>query len=151
MLNALLILVSSVVSFQAAPPKANPEARTVEIVGADNMKYSVTRIEAKPGETLRIVLTTVSKMSKEMMAHNVVVLRKGANASKLNAAAASARATNFIPLPYRSDILAYTGLAAGGETVEVTFTVPNEAGSYEYICTFPGHFTLGMKGVLVVK
>ena len=38
-----------------------------------------------------------------------------------------------------------------GETVEVTFKVPAEAGSYPFLCTFPGHFVVGMKGNLVVK
>jgi azurin len=85
------------------------------------------------------------------MAHNVVVLAKGASAAKVNAAAAKAREQDFIPPEYRSDIVAYTGLAGGGETVEVTFTVPDEAGNHEFLCTFPGHYRLGMKGTLVVK
>jgi len=25
------------------------------------------------------------------------------------------------------------------------------AGRYDFLCTFPGHFAVGMKGVLVVK
>ena len=32
-----------------------------------------------------------------------------------------------------------------------TFKVPAEAGSYDYICSFPGHFAAGMRGKLVVK
>lgn len=126
-------------------------ARTIEIVGTDNMKYSVTRIEAKPGETLRIVLTTKSSLPKAAMAHNVVVLAKGVNAAKFNEAAASHRTSDFIPPDRKNDILAASGLAGGGETVEVTFTVPKQTGNYDYVCTFPGHFKMGMKGVLVVN
>jgi azurin len=48
-------------------------------------------------------------------------------------------------------VLASTKMAGGGETVEVTFTAPKEPGEYLYICTFPGHYLAGMKGVLVVK
>ena len=42
-------------------------------------------------------------------------------------------------------------LAGAGETVEVTFKVPAAAGEYPYICSFPGHFQAGMKGMLSVK
>jgi azurin len=115
------------------------------------MKFSVTRIEAKPGETLRIVLTTRSAMPKTAMAHNVVVLAKGVNAAKFNEAAAPHRTNDFLPPDRQKDILAATGLAGGGETVEVTFTVPQQPGNYDYICTFPGHFKMGMRGVLAVK
>ena len=126
-------------------------ARTVEIVGTDDMKYSVTTITAKPGEQLRIVLRTKGEMRKLIMAHNVVVLQQGVDATAFNAAAASQRAANFIPPGRDQDIVAATALAGAGETVEVTFTVPAKTGNYDYVCTFPGHFIAGMKGVLTVK
>lgn len=126
-------------------------ARTVEITGTDNMKFSVGRIPAKRGETLRLVLTSQGKLAKDVMAHNLVVLVKGANAGKVNDAAIVAKKTQFIPADRKADILAFTGLAGAGETVEVTFTLPNEPGNYEYICTFPGHYKLGMRGIIVVE
>jgi len=48
-------------------------------------------------------------------------------------------------------IIAHTDLAAGGETVEVIFTVPEETGDYPFICSFPGHFSAGMTGTLAVE
>ena len=48
-------------------------------------------------------------------------------------------------------MIANTALAGNGETVEVVFKVPAAAGSYPFLCTFPGHFVVGMKGNLVVK
>jgi len=35
------------------------------------------------------------------------------------------------------------------DTIE--FTAPTEPGEYDFLCTFPGHYLIGMKGVLVVK
>jgi len=35
--------------------------------------------------------------------------------------------------------------------VETTFKVPAKPGRYAFLCTFPGHFALGMRGTLVVK
>lgn len=130
---------------------AAADARVIEITGTDAMQYSVKRIEAKPGESLTIRLTTVSKMAKTEMAHNFVVLAAGANADSFAMAGSMARKTDYIPEAKRDQILAHTALAGGGETVEVTFTAPAEPGDYTYLCTFPGHYVAGMKGILTVR
>jgi azurin len=134
----------------AAAPKAGA-ARTIEITGGDDMKYSVTKIDAKRGETIRIVLKSVGTIPKVAMAHNVVVLTLGADQIKFSQAGAMARATDFIPPDMKGQVVAASKLAGPGETVEVTFKVPAKAGAYPYICTFPGHFAAGMRGDLVVK
>ena len=108
-------------------------------------------ITAKPGEQLRVRLVVKGAMPKIAMAHNFVLLTKGAKVVDFATAAMSAQATGFIPADKKADILANTGLAGAGETVEVTFKVPAAAGEYPFICTFPGHFQAGMKGTLVVK
>ena len=60
-----------------APAQAKPAsaARTVEITGGDDMKYSVTSIAAKPGETLHIKLVSKGTLPKIAMAHNFVLLK----------------------------------------------------------------------------
>ena len=125
--------------------------RTIEMVGMDNMKFDVTTIEASPGEEITIKLTTKSQIPKQAMAHNVVVIDKEANVDEVANASARARDNDYISPEYKDEIIAATGLAGGGETVEVTFTVPEETGDYEYICSFPGHYPAGMKGVLKVR
>jgi len=132
-----------------APSAAAP--RAVKLKGTDNMRYDVTKIDAKPGEELEIQLTAVSSMSKAEMAHNFVLLAKNAPVDALVMEAAMARASDYIPASKKSFILASTAMAGGGETVKVTFKAPTEPGEYMYICTFPGHYMAGMKGTLVVK
>ena len=66
-------------------------------------------------------------------------------------AAAMAGATAYIPAARKGDVLAHTALAGAGETVEITFKAPATAGSYTFLCSFPGHFAAGMRGTLVVK
>lgn len=39
--------------------------------------------------------------------------------------------------------------APAGETRSITFT-PTEAGTYEFVCTVPGHKEAGMTGTLIV-
>jgi azurin len=146
---------STIVSAQtpAAKPaeKAGAAARTVEIIGTDDMKFNINEIAAKKGEQLRIRLVAKGVMPKIAMSHNVVILKKTADPAAFATAAASARDTQFIPAANKGDVIAHTPLAGPGETVEVTFKVPAEAGSYPFLCSFPGHFVVGMKGNLVVK
>jgi azurin len=125
--------------------------RTIEIIGTEDMKYSVPTITAKPGEQLRVRLVAKGAMPKIAMAHNFVLLNKKASVTDFVTAATNARATDFIPADKKADMLAHTGLAGAGETVEVTFKVPAAAGDYPYLCSFPGHFQAGMKGTLTVK
>ena len=132
-------------------PAAAGAPRTVEITGADDMKYSVTSIPAKPGETLRIRLVSKGTLPKIAMAHNVVVLKLGSKQIDFVNAAAMARATDFIPAEMKDQVLAATTLAGPGETVETTLKVPTTPGSYPFVCTFPGHFAAGMRGTIVVK
>jgi azurin len=154
-----MVLASAAIAQKPAPapaptqakPAASGAARTVEIASSDDMKYSVTSIPAKPGETLRIRLTSKGTLPKIAMAHNVVVLKAGAKQLDFVNAAATARDTDYIPAAMKSDVIAATTMAGPGETVEVTFKVPSAPGSYPYVCTFPGHFAAGMKGTIVVK
>lgn len=126
-------------------------ARTIEIVGTDDMKYSLSTIEAEAGEELRIQLTSKGTMPKIAMAHNVVVLQLATDPMEFVNAGMTARDTDFIAPEMKEQVIAATTLAGNGETVEVTFTVPDEPGEYPFVCTFPGHFAAGMKGTLVVK
>ena len=133
------------------PAAAAKGVRTVEIIGTDDMKFSMTQIAAKPGEQLRVRLVAKGTMPKVAMAHNFVLLQKGASPVKFVQAAAPARATDFIPAELKDQIVASTALAGPGETVEVTFKVPAAAGDYPFLCSFPGHFQAGMRGTLTVK
>jgi azurin len=134
-----------------AAPTAGGAARTIEIKGTDDMKFSVTAITAKPGERLHVVLTVVSTMPRMVMAHNWILLKKSADPQAFANASALARDTAFIAPAQKANVLANTALAGGGEKVEVTFTAPKVAGAYPFLCSFPGHFAAGMKGTLTVK
>ncbi|HEY8534879.1 MAG TPA: plastocyanin/azurin family copper-binding protein, partial [Vicinamibacterales bacterium] len=146
-----VLLLSLALALSAATIVQGQKGRVIEITGNDQMKFSVTRITAKPGETLTVRLKTVSALPKIAMAHNFVLLAAGTDAAAFANAAATASSTAYIPPAMKSSVLASTGLAGAGETVEVTFKAPTKPGQYDYICSFPGHFVAGMKGVLVVQ
>jgi azurin len=142
---AVVLALGTAVGVQAQAP------RVVAITGTDAMKFSVTEIAAKPGEKITVKLTGQGAIPKVAMAHNFVLLAAKADAAAFATAAASARATDFIPAALKAQVLASTKLAGMGETVEVTFDAPKAPGVYAFVCTFPGHFLAGMKGTLTVK
>jgi azurin len=80
-----------------AAPKAAAAPRVVEVTANDTMKYNVTLIEAKAGETLKIVFTNNGTLPKEAMGHNLVVLKPGTDGAAFAAAAMAAKATDYIP------------------------------------------------------
>jgi azurin len=135
----------------AAPAAAAKGARTVELTGGDDMKYNLTTIDAKPGETLHIVLKSNGTIPKIAMAHNFVLLALSADVAEFIKSSMNARDTEYIPPDKKAEVLASTKQAGPNETVETTFKVPAKPGSYPYMCTFPGHYAAGMKGTLVVK
>lgn len=146
-----LALPVAIVCGLAAATASHAAPRVVKLKGTDNMQYDVKKIDAKAGEELEIQLTTASAMSKAEMAHNFILLAKNAPIDAFVMEGAMARTTDYIPAGKKSFILASTTLAGSGETVKVTFKAPTEPGEYTYICSFPGHYMAGMKGVLVVK
>jgi len=136
----------------AAPPSGGAAApRVVRIQTGDNMKFDPAVFTAAPGESITVVLRHVGQMPKLAMGHNFVLLKKASEAKAIAEKCASARDTDYIAAPVKPQLLAYTKLIGPGETAEVTFTAPAQRGDYLFICTFTGHFALGMKGTLTVK
>lgn len=143
----------------AAPvPAAGP--REVDITANDTMKYTIgdkqsgpdanLTIEAKAGEQLKIVLTNNGTLPKEAMGHNWVLLKAGTDVAAFDAAAATAKEQDYIPPALKDQIIANIALLGPRKSGEVVFTVP-APGSYPFLCTFPAHYAVGMKGTLIVK
>ena len=76
-LAALSLLFVSVSFGTIKMATAADPTRSLDIIGSDDMKYSLTTITAKRGETLRIRLISKGTIPKVAMAHNVVVLKLG--------------------------------------------------------------------------
>lgn len=128
--------------------------REVRVEVGDHMRFDVTRIEAAAGEVLRVHVAHRGKGPKEVMGHNWVLLRPGADATAYANAAVGAKAHDYLPPARSDDLLAATKLLGGGARDAVVFTVPEDAApgtELVYLCTFPAHLQLGMRGVLVVR
>ncbi|MBK9240253.1 MAG: hypothetical protein IPL75_08260 [Acidobacteria bacterium] len=125
--------------------------RVINLTGNDSLHYSPTTITATPGETITVVLRTISMQPAAQMAHNFVILKPGANVDQFTMLAGMARDHDFIPPKLKDQILVATPMAAANEVAKATFTAPTTPGTYVYFCTYPAHYSGGMKGTLVVK
>ena len=141
-LTTLLLLASSLFV----------SANEIVVSGNDTMQFDVKTFEVKAGEPVTLTLKNTGKFPKITMGHNLVVLKKGISAIAFGqkAMGAGANATNALPDSVKEDVLANTKLLGPGESDTVKFTAPTEPGSYEYVCTFPGHFVM-MRGTMTVK
>ncbi|WP_095533222.1 azurin [Jiulongibacter sediminis] len=128
----------------AAPAK---QEVTVELESNDMMKFNKTEIFVPAGSTVTLNLTHTGKMEKAVMGHNFVLLAKGTDIPAFVSTAIAAKENDYIP---ESDaIIAHTGLIGGGESTSVTFEAP-APGTYQFICSFPGHYG-AMKGEFIVE
>ena len=119
------------------------------INGTDQMTFDVKEIRVKPGQRVNVTLHHSGSLPKTAMGHNFVLLKKGVDLPTFAEKAMEAADNQYIPKGSK-DIIAYTDLIGGGETTSVSFEAPTEAGTYEYICSFPGHYAM-MKGSLIVE
>lgn len=115
------------------------------------MKFNLTRIDARPGEELKVILTNIGSQPKEVMGHNWILLKGGVDAAAFVNAAVAAKATDYYPVDRAGDVIAHIPLLGPRKSDEVTFKAPTEPGEYVFLCSFPAHYQVGMKGVLVVK
>lgn len=124
---------------------------SIEISGNDSMKFNVTSFTVKPGEVVHVSLSNVGTLPKSVMGHNWVLLKAGKDGAAYSSAAANAKDEDFEPKALAGDVIASIGLLGARQNGEVTFTAPTAAGKYVYICSFPGHFQAGMRGVMTVQ
>lgn len=147
---ALLIAALLATASLPAESGSGPE-KTVVITANDNMKFNVTRIEARPGQKIHVVLKNEGTLPREVMAHNWVLLKTGENPTAYAAAALSAKGQNYQPPSLAGEVLAAIPLIGARQTGEVTFDAPAIPGSYPFLCSFPAHCQVGMRGELVVR
>lgn len=132
-----------------AEPLPAPDGPVAEIaltpVG-NEMRYEQPAFSVREGQTVTLTFTNTADM--EAMHHNVVVLQPTADVNAFGQAAMSAADTDYVPAAMADQVVAHTAMSAPGETVTVEFTAP-AAGTYTYVCTYPGHY-ISMRGTMTV-
>lgn len=119
------------------------------ISGTDQMQFDKKELRVKAGQKVRLTLTHAGTMAKNAMGHNWVLLKEGVDLAAFGQKSATAMDNDYIPASEEGSIIAHTKMLGGGESDTIEFTAPAK-GSYEYLCSFPGHYAL-MRGVLIVE
>ncbi len=125
--------------------------RAIALTANDTMKFNTTEIYAKPGEALAVTLTNEGTIPKFSMGHNWVLLQPDTDMNAFVQDGAMAAATNYIPDSFKQQVLANTKLLGPKESDTALFYAPKTPGKYPFICAFPGHMQVGMKGYLIVQ
>lgn len=134
---------------QWAPTPVEEISNTLTLSAHDEMKYDQTVLKALAGKPITLTFTHIGTMDKNVMGHNFVLLSPGTDIDDFAKKALTEKASDFIPKSESSKIIAHTKLLGGNESDTIEFTVP-EKGTYDYICTFPGHVAT-MRGKLIVQ
>ncbi|MES2689021.1 MAG: plastocyanin/azurin family copper-binding protein [Bacteroidota bacterium] len=120
---------------------------TVNAVGNTmaDMTYDTREIKVMAGS--KVVLNLVNQGTDGAMLHNLVIVKQGTE-KEVAMEGLNYKETNYFN-PQNTNIIAGTAIANPGASVKLEFTAP-EAGTYTYICTYPGHW-MKMQGVLLVE
>ena len=120
----------------------------IVITSNDVMRFNTNEIKVKVGQKVKLTLRHVGKLDINVMGHNIVILKQGVDVTAFSAKAASEKDNKYIPKD-TDDTIAHTDLIGGGQVASIEFDAP-EAGTYDFICSFPGHSGL-MKGKFIVE
>lgn len=131
----------------AEAPAASAAAVTLDIGSkGDELAYDKTELKAAPGSKVTLNFKNNSQPAANLL-HNWVLV----NAGTADAVAADGISAGEAGGYLKADddrVLAHTKMIKGGESDSITFDAP-AAGTYDFLCTFPGHAVL-MKGKFIV-
>ncbi len=82
------------------------------------------------------------------MGHDWVLLKPGTKIPEFATEASKFADNGYIPKDTK-DVIAHTDVIGGGEETTIEFTAPAK-GTYDFICSFPGHYAL-MHGKFIVE
>lgn len=120
----------------------------IVITSNDMMQFNIKEIKVKAGQKVKLTLRHIGKLDINVMGHNIVILKQGVDLTDFATKAATARDNKYIPVDSQ-DMIAHTDLIGAGQTSSIEFNAP-EAGTYQFLCSFPGHFGM-MQGVFIVE
>ncbi|MES2510004.1 MAG: cupredoxin family protein [Pseudomonadota bacterium] len=117
------------------PGVAAKVTRTITMDMADTMRFSVPKVTAKQGETIRFVVKNSGKVKHEMVLGTEKELKEHYEVMKKNPEMEHADANMVTVAP--------------GKTGEIIWQF-TKAGKIDFACLQPGHYDAGMKGFVTV-
>lgn len=119
------------------------------VIGTEpGLRYDVKELRVKRGSKVEITFT-----NNDDMLHNLVITQKGVASVDKVAQLALNLGLDGADVNYVPDselVLGHTGIVQPESQETIYFEVPNSAGEYWMVCTFPGHATT-MRIKLIVE
>ena len=144
----LLLSILTIVTLALTSTVMAQDKVEITIESNDRMQFNMDEIKVEAGQTVVLTLVHTGKLPKTAMGHNWVLLTQGTDINKFGAAAAKFADNSYIP-EETDQVIANTDIIGGGQETTIEFTAP-EAGTYDFICSFPGHYAM-MKGKFIVE
>jgi azurin len=110
------------------------------------LKFDVESVEVKAGSKIKLIFSNLD----DDMTHNLVIVEPetaeeiGQLAIKLGI-----KGSQVSYVPNSPKVLFHTSLIQPSTSETIYFVAPTKAGTYTYVCTYPGHHTV-MHGILKV-
>ncbi len=116
---------------------------TISVVG-DSLQYDKQLLTVNAGSDVTLTFTNVATVQQ----HNWVLVKPGTKDEVAMAGTLAGVANGWIPVD-DDRVLANSSLLDAGASEEIKFNAP-AAGTYPFVCTFPGH-NATMIGNFIVK
>jgi len=146
---------SNQIKLKAAETKKTDEnVANIVITANDLMQYHdsngnpLKKIKIKAGQKVKLTLRHIGTLDKNIMGHNVVILKQGVDMAEFASLASTEKANDYIPTGTQ-DVIVHTKIIGGGETTSIEFDAP-AVGTYPFLCSFPAHFAM-MNGEFIVE
>lgn len=107
----------------------------ISLKALTGLQYDQVRFSVKPGAMVKLTLTNSDDMS-----HNLVFTLPGKRQEVVDAALKlGEKGVTLNYIPQLSSVLWSIPVISPGESMTITFTVPDKPGVYPFVCTYPGH------------
>ncbi|MFD2824925.1 plastocyanin/azurin family copper-binding protein [Leeuwenhoekiella polynyae] len=135
-------------SSSSSAKKSDENVTEVVLLATDMMQFDKNEIRVPAGKKVKLTLRHTGKQPVEVMGHNFVLLTMGTEIPAFGAKASAARDNGYIP-EGTDAVIVHTKMLGGGQSDTIEFDAP-EPGTYDFICSFPGHYSV-MKGKFIVE
>lgn len=135
-------------SSSSAASAKDSDVTEVTLLATDQMKFNMSEIRVPAGKPVKLTLRHTGTMDIKVMGHNFVLLTQGTEIPAFANKATEYPDNEYIPED-TDQVIAHTALLGGGQSDTIEFEAP-EPGTYNFLCSFPGHYAL-MKGTFIVE
>jgi azurin/glucose/arabinose dehydrogenase len=125
----------------------NGPDQVITIGTIPGLKFDISQIQVKAGSRIKLIFN-----NNDDMLHNLVITKPGTVATVGEAGLRlGLKGTELHYVPKTNDVLFHTNIIEPEKSEAIYFTAPKQTGTYNYVCTFPGHYMLMQGKLNVVK